>query len=103
MPRFKPLFLVVGFLVFASEQAQAITDDTVQKLKAIRHVDFITVIDASTGDGSRGHCTPPLTPLQAAIAGNPVLANRVGDVRYVYTAVVQGARVYIYLGDLRCR
>ena len=108
------LFAAVGLLALAGGQAQADTADTIRQLQTIRQVDSVTVIDtAAMHDGNgRGrsylasnramNCSAPLTPLQAAIAGNPSISGRVPNLRSAYAARVEGARVYIYLGDPIC-
>jgi hypothetical protein len=87
------------------------TAATIDALATIRSVGHVNVIDvgarydrfifAKRAMGSNA----PLTPLQAAIAGNPTLVaaiERVSwsfDLKSVYSATVQGDSVYLYMDN----
>ncbi len=83
----------------------------IQALSTLRYVDRVVVVDAARGtdrwlDAKRAHTSrQPLTPLQAAIAGNPALVDAINrtvwslDLKSVYAARVEGYTVYIYLGE----
>ena len=105
-------FAVAGLSGLASGPALAVYSNAmIQALATIHNIGHVNVIDvgarydrfifAKRAMGSNA----PLTPLQAAIAGNPRLVaaiERVSwsfDLKSVYSAAVQGDSGYLYMDN----
>jgi hypothetical protein len=104
---------VVGWSALAGLPARADNAAAIQALQTLRSVESVNFIDVAARSDRWIYAKralpshTALTPLQVAIVSNPAVVAAITNLRFrgafdlksVYAARVEGARVYIYLGD----